>query len=356
MDEPAGEVPTLRWTAQGIEILDQTRLPAAVVVRRLETVDAVVTAIQELAIRGAPALGACGAFGVALGLRGAPAGAPRPPVALLETLRQRLGGARPTAVNLRWAVDRVVDACLAGGAADPETVALQEAQAIFDEDRQACARIGEHGRLELPGAVALLTHCNTGRLATCGWGTALGVVYAKAARGEPVRVLAAETRPLLQGARLTAWELARAGIPVTLLSDGAAAAALRRGLVDAVIVGADRIARNGDVANKVGTLAHALAAHHFGIPFYVAAPLTTFDPATATGDAIVVEQRSPDEVRRAGTTLVAPETVAVWNPAFDITPAELITGLITDAGVLRPPYPAAITAALRATGALPPAA
>ena len=353
MAEGAVEVPTLRWTSAGIEILDQTRLPAAVVVRRLETVGEVVAAIRSLAIRGAPAIGACGAYGVALGVQRAP----QPTPALLAELRQQLGGARPTAVNLRWAVDRVADACLAAGAVqDWAAVALREAHAVFEEDRQACTRIGEHGRLELPGAVSLLTHCNTGRLATCGWGTALGVVYAKAARGEAVRVVASETRPLLQGARLTTWELERAGIPVTLVSDTAAAFALSQGMADAVIVGADRIARNGDVANKVGTLAHAIAARQFGIPFYVAAPLTTFDPAAADGGDVVVEQRAPEEVRRFGAALVAPQGVAVWNPAFDITPAELITALITDAGVLHPPYPGAITAALRQSGALGPAA
>lgn len=308
------------WTGDAIEIIDQTLLPAEERVIRLSTVDEVVDAIQRLAVRGAPAIGVTGALGVLLAGDDAAAA-------------ERIASARPTAVNLRWAVERVL------ASADRHAEAL----AILEEDVAACRAIGEFGRAELPEASTILTVCNTGRLATAGWGTALGVVYAKAEAGEPVEVFACETRPLLQGARLTAWELDDAGIPVTVLPDGAAPALLARGGVDAVIVGADRIAANGDTANKIGTYALAIAARHHGVPFYVAAPRSTLDPATPHGAVIEIEERDGSEVRRvAGLE----ESTRVWNPAFDVTPASLITGLITDAGVLRAPFGPAIEGAL----------
>jgi methylthioribose-1-phosphate isomerase len=249
----------------------------------------------------------------------------------LDAEAEAIAAARPTAVNLRWAVERVLAAVRAGRSAE------SEALAILAEDRAACERMGAHGRAELAGARRLLTICNTGRLATAGIGTALSIVYAKAAAGEPVEVFACETRPLLQGARLTAWELENAGIPVTVLADAAAAPLLASGRVDAVIAGCDRVAANGDVANKIGTYALALAARAHGVPFYVVGPRSTFDPATPSGADIEIEQRAAEEVRATG---------AVWNPAFDVTPAELITALVTDAGVLRPPYAEAIARAL----------
>jgi methylthioribose-1-phosphate isomerase len=314
------------WTGDAVEIIDQTRLPAEEVVLRLETPEAVVDAIRRLAVRGAPAIGICGAFGVVLA---ASAGRREEGAALIRA-------ARPTAVNLAWAVDRVL------AAADAEA----EAQAILVEDREACRSIGEHGRTELPHARRLLTICNTGWLVSGGgWGTALGVVYAKAAAGEPVEVLACETRPLLQGARLTAWELQQAGIPVTVLTEGAAASRLARGDVDAVIVGADRVAANGDTANKIGTYALAIAAHHHAVPFYVAVPRSTLDPATPGGDAIEIEQRAGAEVRAAAGL---PDDVPVWNPAFDVTPAALVTAIVCDVGVLRPPFDVSIARALSA--------
>jgi methylthioribose-1-phosphate isomerase len=314
------------WTGDAVEIIDQTKLPAEEVVLRLETPEDVVDAIRRLAVRGAPAIGICGAFGVALS---AAAGRRDEGAAMIRA-------ARPTAVNLAWAVDRVL------AARDAEA----EAIAILDEDREACRLIGEHGRAELPHARRLLTLCNTGRLATGGWGTALGVVYAKHAAGDPVEVLACETRPLLQGARLTAWELQHAGIPVTVLTEGAAAARLAEGDVDAVIVGADRVAANGDTANKIGTYALAIAAHHHGVPFYVAVPRSTLDPTTPDGGAIEIEQRAGDEVRAAAGL---PDEVPVWNPAFDVTPAALVTAIVCDAGVLRPPFDVSIADALGAT-------
>ncbi len=312
--------PAVAWTGDAIEIIDQTLLPAEERVIRLTTPEEVVDAIRRLAVRGAPAIGVTGALGVLL--TGGDAAA-----------AERIASARPTAVNLRWAVERVL-------AAEDRTA---EALAILAEDVAACRAIGEHGRAELPGASRILTVCNAGRLATAGIGTALGVVYAKAEAGEAVEVFACETRPLLQGARLTAWELRDAGIPVTVLPDGAAAALLAGGGVDAVIVGCDRVAANGDVANKIGTYALALAASRHDVPFYVAGPRSTLDPATATGAEIEIEQRDGGEVRAVAGLDV---TTAVWNPAFDVTPAELITGLITDAGVLRAPYGPAIAGAL----------
>ncbi len=311
--------PAVAWTGDAIEIIDQTLLPAEVRILRLTTVDGVVDAIQRLAVRGAPALGVTGALGVLLARGDADA--------------ERIAAARPTAVNLRWAVERVL-------AADDREA---EALAILAEDVAACRAIGDHGRVELPRAERILTVCNAGRLATAGMGTALAVVYAKAEAGEPVEVFACETRPLLQGARLTAWELADAGIPVTVLPDGAAPALLASGRVDAVITGCDRVAANGDTANKIGTYSLAVAAHHHDVPFYIAGPRSTLDPNTATGAEIEIEQRDGGEVRAVAGLDV---TTAVWNPAFDVTPADLITGFITDAGVLHAPYGPAIAGAL----------
>jgi methylthioribose-1-phosphate isomerase len=312
--------PTLRWTGTAIEILDQTLLPAEERVVVLRTADDVVDAIQRLAVRGAPALGVTGALGVLL------TGGDR-------AAAERIAAARPTAVNLRWAVERVL------ASADRHAEAL----AILEEDVAACRAIGDHGRAELAGATRVLTVCNAGRLATAGIGTGLAPIYAKAEAGEPVEVFACETRPLLQGARLTAWELAEAGVPVTVLPDGAAPSLLARGAVDAVIVGCDRVAANGDVANKIGTYAVAIAAHRHGVPFYVAGPRSTLDAATASGAEIEIEQRDGEEVRAiAGLDA----RTAVWNPAFDVTPAELVTGLITDAGVLRAPFGPAIAGVL----------
>jgi methylthioribose-1-phosphate isomerase len=330
---------TVAWVDGAIEIIDQTRLPAACKVLRLSTVGASIDAIRRLAVRGAPAIGACAALSVVLGLDEARPASRAAALAVLDDLVGRIGSARPTAVNLSWAVRRVREAA-APGSSPPvmRALALQEAQRIIDEDREACRRIGEFGRRELAFATRILTHCNAGRLATLGWGTALGVVYAKAASGEPVSVFACESRPLLQGARLTAWELMDAGIDVTLVADGAAAPLLHGGRVDAVLVGADRIAANGDTANKVGTLSLAIAARHAGVPFYVAAPTSTFDLATSSGDAIVIEERPADEVRTWQGRPAAPSLVPVWNPAFDITPRDLVTAYITELGVLRPPF------------------
>lgn len=315
----------IEWRDDHLEVIDQTLLPERLEILKLTSSADVVDAIRRLAVRGAPAIGACAAFGVVLGLH---EGVP------IDRLVEEIGTARPTAVNLRWAVDRVARAARKGGT----EAALGEALDIWNEDRESCRLIGEHGRRELVDIRRVLTHCNTGRLATTGMGTALGVVYAKAEAGEPIEVVATETRPALQG-RLTVWELTQAGIPVTLISDAAAGAAISSGRVDAVLVGCDRVVRNGDVANKIGTYNLAVLARALGVPFYVAGPISSFDPDTPDGAGIVVEERPAEEV------LAMPD-IAVWNPVFDVTPAEFVTAFITDVGVLRPPFEESIAAAL----------
>jgi len=345
--------PSVAWAGDRIEIIDQTRLPGEFAILELATVDAVVDAIYRLAVRGAPAIGACGALGLVVGLDERRAHGPSSARSALVHLTDVIGSARPTAANLRWSVERVRDAALVGSSPDEiRALALAEALKIIDEDRTACTRIGEYGRAELAGIVNIMTHCNTGRLATAGWGTALGVIYAKAAAGEPVKVMASETRPLLQGARLTTWELEDAGIDVTLMPDASDAAAMAQGKVQAVIVGADRIAANGDTANKIGTFSHAVNARYAGIPFYVAAPLSTFDTTLASGDGIEIELRPGKELTAWRSEPTAPGDVPTWNPAFDVTPAELITAIITEVGVLRPPYIDSIQNAIDPGGTL----
>ena len=330
------------WSPDGdaVRIIDQRRLPATLTERDLQTLDDVCDAIRTLAVRGAPAIGVAGAMGMVVALR--------PLVHEAEhAFRERLCGVageiratRPTAVNLPWAIDRMLARAAAsqGSPADVLDALREEATDIRDEDRAMCQRIGEHGLPLIPDGARVLTHCNAGALATAGIGTALAPIYLAAAAGRRVEVLVDETRPLLQGSRLTSWELTRAGIPATVITDNMAASLMRAGRVSLCIVGADRIARNGDVANKVGTYGVAVAAHHHGIPMYVAAPTSTFDPATPNGDAIEIEQRSPDEVRRGFGTLTAAEGASVHNPAFDVTPAALITAIVSDRGVHRPPY------------------
>jgi methylthioribose-1-phosphate isomerase len=322
----------LRWDGTRLAIIDQTLLPHREEWLTLTGATDTAAAIRRLAVRGAPLIGMAAAYGLAMEV--AAAGDPEPG---MHELRE----ARPTAVNLAWAVDRVWAAARRGGA----DAARAEAERIEAEEESASAAIAGHGADLLAGARRILTHCNTGALATGGTGSALGVIRELAARG-PIEVLASETRPLLQGARLTVWELARDGIPVTLAVDGAAAGLMRRGEVDAVIVGCDRVAANGDVANKVGTYSHALAARAAGIPFVVAGPTSSVDPALASGDAIEIEERDGDEVRRPGGELVTLPEVAVRNPAFDVTPAELITAFVCERGVAQPPSSTAIAALL----------
>jgi len=336
-------VQAVRWSDDGVgvRIIDQRYLPERLVERDLRSVEDVCDAIGTLAVRGAPAIGVAGAMGLAAALAPHQSEPVDRFAALADTYGARISAARPTAVNLPWAVARVLDAARAVGAADAAAFLERlhrEASAILEEDRAMCRRIGEHGRALVPDGARVLTHCNAGALATAGIGTALAPVYLAAVDGCRLEVIARETRPLLQGSRLTAWELGRAGIPVTVIADDAAAALMRAGGVDLCIVGADRIAANGDVANKIGTYELAIAARYHGIPFYVAAPTSTFDPATPTGREITVEERSPEEIRAGFGRLTAPPTACVRNPAFDVTPAELVTAFVSDRGLHYPPY------------------
>ena len=330
------------WNPDGdaVRIIDQRRLPASLIERDLHTLDDVCDAIRTLAVRGAPAIGVAGAMGIVVALRSLTHQADDAFRATLRGVAGEIRATRPTAVNLPWAIDRMLarSATMSGSPADILEALRDEATAIRDEDRAMCERIGTNGLPLIPDGARVLTHCNAGALATAGIGTALAPIYLAASAGRRVEVLVDETRPLLQGSRLTSWELTRAGIPATVIADNMAASLMRAGRIDLCIVGADRIARNGDVANKVGTYGVAVAAHYHGIPMYVAAPTSTFDPATPNGDAIEIEQRSADEVRRGFGTLTAAEGAAVHNPAFDVTPAALITAIISDRGVHRPPY------------------
>lgn len=317
------------WAGEAVAYIDQRALPAGVVERRATTIDEVVEAIATLAVRGAPLIGVFGAYGVALAaLRGARGEA-------LRTEAMRIRAARPTAINLMWAVDRMLAKAERGADA---AALLAEAQAIHRETRETDERMSRFGAELLPKEGAVLTHCNTGALATGGMGTALGAIVAAHRLGKRLQVYVDETRPLLQGARLTTIELRNAGVPATLIVDGAAAATMRDKRVQAVLVGADRIARNGDVANKVGTYGLAVAAAHHGIPFYVLAPRSTFDFTLGHGGEIPIEERGSDEVRAFGGQATAPEDVDAYNPAFDVTPGHLVTAIVTEYGVLRPPY------------------
>jgi len=334
-------IQSVRWTddGAGVRIIDQRRLPGELVERDLRTLEELCAAIRTLAVRGAPAIGIAGAMGLVALL---PNGRLTRD-ALLALARRNAAticATRPTAVNLSWAVERVLrcgDRTM-GDAAAVLAAMRVEANAILDEDREMCRRIGEHGVSLLRDGMRVLTHCNAGALATGGIGTALAPIYVGRERGWRVDVFVDESRPLLQGSRLTAWELRRAGIPVTVLADGMAASLMRERGVDLCIVGADRIAANGDVANKIGTYGLAIAARHHGVPFVVAAPTSTLDPSTSTGDDIVIEQRTPEEVRCIAGVPTAPVDVEVYNPAFDVTPAALISAIVTNRGVHRGPY------------------
>jgi methylthioribose-1-phosphate isomerase len=329
--------PTIEWHNGAIRLIDQRALPAKLRFVRCTDVDSLIDAIASLAVRGAPALGAAGAFGVALAS------------ATLRTKRQvrsasaRIAKSRPTAVNLAWGVGRGLDAYESGGHAEALAVATE----IAAEDVRRNRRIGEHGLALVRESASVLTHCNTGALACVGYGTALGVVRAAFDAGRRPHVWADETRPLLQGARLTMWECERIGIDATLVADGAAASLMAAGRVDLVIVGADRIAANGDVANKIGTYGLAVAARHHDIPFYVAAPASTIDLATSGGEAIVVEQRTGEELTSLASRRIAPLGARAFNPAFDITPARLVTAIITEAGVARRPFGRSLPAHVR---------
>ena len=323
----------IAWSPSGgVRILDQTLLPGDERYLDLESVEAVAEAIRTLRVRGAPLIGIAAAMGVTLETRRSNT------LDAVCAAAATLAATRPTAVNLRWALDRMERRAAAAvkGREDLAVALVAEANAIWDEDRAMCARIGAAGAELIGGDALVLTHCNAGVLATGGIGTALAPVYTLHAAGRKVAVIADETRPLLQGSRLTAWELTRSGVPCTVIADGMAASRLRQGDVTCVLVGADRIAANGDVANKIGTYGLALAARAHGVPFYVAAPSSTVDPATPDGRAIPIEQRAAEEVTGFAGVRAVPQGAGVWNPAFDVTPAELVSKIITDRGVFEP--------------------
>ncbi len=337
---------TIRWEGDEqrglVVLLDQTRLPREAVWLEVRTLEEMVRAIACLAVRGAPALGVAGAYGLVLGLQGARTTDGPDFLARTRTAAARLAAARPTAVNLPAALARSVRRAeretAAGKTADGILRALlDEARALEAAERAACERMGEFGAALLADGAGVLTHCNAGALCTVGIGTALAPLYVAARQGKRLRIFADETRPLFQGSRLTAWELARAGLDVTVIIDSAAATVLRRGWVQAVLVGADRIARNGDVANKIGTYPLAVLARRHEVPFYVVAPLSTLDPECPDGAAIPIEERAASEVTHPLGLPAAPLNVRAFNPAFDVTPAELVTALVSERGVLHGP-------------------
>jgi methylthioribose-1-phosphate isomerase len=330
-------VETIQWTDAGVVMIDQTRLPREQVFVTCTSYREVAEAIRSMVIRGAPAIGVAAAMGVALGVQEGTDFE----IADFETVCQTLAQTRPTAVNLFWAIDRMrrLFASL-NGAPRHEVVQrmIAEAQQIRSEDIAICKAIGRNGEPLVPDGKTVLTHCNAGALATAGYGTALGVIRAASEAGKKIDVFADETRPFLQGSRLTAWELQQDGIATTIITDNMAGHFLRSGRIGCVVVGADRIAANGDVANKIGTYSVAVLAKENGVPFYVAAPVSTFDLTLASGDAIPIEQRSASEVTHVFGVAIAPENIAVQNPAFDITPARYVTAIICERGVARPPY------------------
>lgn len=343
---------TLRWSDAGVELLDQRRLPGEERYLVLQTVEEVALAIESMAVRGAPAIGCAAALGVARAAAQSRA-ADLPALRIeLEAACNRLARTRPTATNLFWALGRMrqtfeVEAARSG--ADVERVCerlVEAAQRMLRDDVEACRAIGRAGLPLIPDGSRVLTHCNAGALATAGYGTALGLVRAAAEAGRRVSVLAGETRPFFQGARLTAWELQRDGIPVTVIADAMAGHLMQRGEIDLVVVGADRIAANGDVANKIGTYTLAVLAREHGLPFYVAAPLSTVDPDTPDGSHIPIEERGRDELARIGDIHVVPAGVAVRHPAFDVTPHALIRAIVTERGVVETPFAAGLRAQL----------
>jgi methylthioribose-1-phosphate isomerase len=329
-------VETIEWTPDGVVMIDQRRLPREQVFVTCKTYEEVADAIRSMVIRGAPAIGVAAAMGVALGVgQGAD----------FDTVCQTLAGTRPTAVNLFWAIERMKKLHQSLNGAGPEDMAAkmtEEAQQIREDDIAICKAIGQHGAELVPDGKAVLTHCNAGALATAGYGTALGVIRAAIASGKKIEVFADETRPFLQGSRLTAWELQQDGIPTTLITDNMAGYFLRSGRIGCVVVGADRIAANGDVANKIGTYSVAVLAKENNVPFYVAAPVSTFDLSIPNGNSIPIEQRNPEEVTHVFGVHIAPDDIGAENPAFDVTPHRYVTAIICEKGVARRPYDASL--------------
>ena len=332
-------LPAIAWKKNKVVMIDQRKLPLKEIYLEYDRYDQVARAIETMAIRGAPAIGVAAAYGVALGVLAVRSGEDIDRA--FEKITRRLERTRPTARNLFWALERMrrtFDANRGLTLARLKRRMLDEARAIEIEDVATNEAIGRHGRDLIPDGATVLTHCNAGELATAGYGTAVGVIRAAHEQGKKVRVFSDETRPFLQGARLTCWELDRRGIPVVLITDNMAGWFMRKGEIQVIVVGADRIARNGDTANKIGTYSVAVLAKEHGIPFYVAAPMSTVDASLETGDEIPIEERNPREVREAGGRCITLPHIAVRNPAFDVTPAKYITGIITENSIFRPPY------------------
>ena len=332
---------TLVWTDSGVRFIDQTKLPGEEAYVTCKTHDQVADAIRNMVVRGAPAIGVAAAMGIALGVKNSQAGSVGELKRELEQICDVIGKTRPTAVNLFWAIRRMRDKFeLLRLRSMPQIkqALIAEAQRMYAEDIAANQAMGRHGATLMPASGGVLTHCNAGALATCGYGTALGVIRAAVEQGKKIQVYAGETRPFLQGSRLTAWELMKDGIPTTVISDSMAGAMMKQGKIAAVVVGADRIAANGDVANKIGTYSLAVLAKEHNIPFYVAAPFSTIDLETPEGSKIPIEQRNPREVTHIAGKAIAPEGVLVENPAFDVTPANYVGAILTERGIARAPY------------------
>jgi methylthioribose-1-phosphate isomerase len=333
---------TLEWTDEGVRFIDQTRLPLEEIYVTCRNYHEVATSIRDMIVRGAPAIGVAAAMGIALGVKQSQAQDVSALRIEFDHICATMGKTRPTAVNLFWAIRRMsakFDAMAGRPVEQIKDDLVREAQQMYLEDIAANEAMGRHGATLMPSSGGVLTHCNAGALATCGYGTALGVIRAAIASGKKLHVFADETRPFLQGSRLTAWELTKDGIQTTLIADNMAGAIMKQGKVNAVVVGADRIAANGDVANKIGTYTVAVLAREHNIPFYVAAPWSTVDMSTPTGEQIPIEERSPNEVTHHGGRQIAPNGVLVENPAFDVTPSKYVTAIITERGIARAPYP-----------------
>ncbi|MEW9670670.1 S-methyl-5-thioribose-1-phosphate isomerase [Ammoniphilus sp. 3BR4] len=334
-------VHSIRWEEDRVLLLDQTKLPLEVVFEDVRTIEQMWNAIRALKVRGAPAIGIAAAYGMYLGARELQAANASEFLSQLREKRDYLATSRPTAVNLFWAIDRMMNKAEALGDAEVPVLKqelLEEAKRMHEEDVEICRSIGEHAITLMHDGIGLLTHCNAGGIATAKYGTALAPMFLAKERGWDIKVFADETRPVLQGARLTAWELQQAGIDVTLICDNMAAMVMSKGWVQAVIVGTDRIAANGDVANKIGTYGLAVLAKAQGIPFYVASPLSTIDLNTLTGTEIPIEERPDEEITEIGGSRVAPHNIKVFNPAFDVTPNEYVTAIITEKGIVRAPF------------------
>jgi len=335
-------IKTIEWTDAGVVLLDQLQLPAREVYQTCKTWEEVADAIRRMVIRGAPAIGVAAAMGIALGVKNSKAADLTALERDFSHICDAMAHTRPTAVNLFWAIERMRRAFAQAAPSGVKAVQkklVEEAQQIYTEDLAQCAAIARHGSALMPAHGRVLTHCNAGALAVAGgYGTALGVIRGALEAGKKLEVFATETRPYLQGARLTAWELQRDGIPTTLITDNMVGHFMQRGDIHCVVVGADRIASNGDTANKIGTYTIAVLAHEHGVPFYVAAPFTSIDLSIPSGDTIPIEERSVEEVTHIGSVQIAPEGTPARHPAFDVTPARLITAIITERGVARPPY------------------